>query len=155
MFVLPATFLLVMGATSFCSVAVAQKEEPPKTGAEKPRFEDWKYPKAKELSSGQGAGGSHAVLTTTDDLDKVIAFYEKKTGQTLKVDQPGGQSISGGAGEARLFQDDSIQPGIKSEPRPVVVRILVQRATSYDLTLVISKAKGEDYTHIAMTYFSR
>ena len=95
------------------------------------------------------------MLATTDALDKVEAFYEKKTGEKLKPDQAGGRGIGGGAGEAHVFQDDSVQPGAKSEPRPVVVRILVNRTKGHDLTLVISRAKGEDHTHIALTYFPK
>jgi hypothetical protein len=94
-------------------------------------------------------------------LDKVVAFYEKKTGEKLAPDQPGGNGIGGENGvggkvvEARVFQDDSVQPAARSEPRPVVVRILVQRAKDYDLTLVVSRAKGEDHTHVALTCFPK
>ena len=44
---------------------------------------------------------------------------------------------------------------LKSESRPVLVRVLVQRTKTHDLTLVISKAQGEDYTHITLTYFPK
>jgi hypothetical protein len=153
--VLLAAILLVVGAAAWNGYAIAQKDAPPKESVDKPGFERWKYPGAKELGSDQGAGGFHAMLATTDDLDKVVAFYEKKTGEKLKADQPGGHGIGGGEGESRAFQDDSVQPGVKAEQRPVVVRILVQRAKSYDLTLVITKAKGEDHTHVALTYFPK
>lgn len=151
--VLLAGLLLILGAVAWIGVAVAQKEA--KAGGDKPAFEGWKYPGAKELWSGQGAGGFYAILATTDGLDKVEAFYEKKTGEKLKPDQAGGHGIGGSAGEARVFQDDSIQPGVRAGPRPVVVRVLVQRAKGHDLTLVISRAKGEDHTHIALTYFPK
>jgi hypothetical protein len=142
-----------------CRRGTEKKKDPAKAGADKPGFEGWKYPGAMELGSGQGAGGFHAMLATTDRLDKVEAFYEKKTGEKLKPAQPGGHGIGsetgagGKAAKVRVFQDDSIQPGAKAEARPVMVRILVQRAKDYDLTLVISQAKGEDHTHIALTYF--
>jgi len=153
--VLFAALLLALSAAAWIGVAVAQKDAPAKAAADKSGFEGWKYPGATELGSGQGAGGYHAMLATTDALDKVEAFYEKKTGEKLKPDQAGGSGIGGGAGEARVFQDDSVQPGAKSEPRPVVVRILVNRTKGHDLSLVISRAKGEDHTHIALTYFPK
>src|SRR4051812_20172442 len=118
--VLLTGLLLILGAVAWIGVAGAQKDDPAKAGADKPGFEGWKYPGAKELGSGQGAGGYHAILATTDGLDKVEAFYEKKTGEKLKPDQAGGHGIGGGAGEARVFQDDSIQPGVRAGPRPVV-----------------------------------
>ena len=148
-----AGLLLILGRAAWIDVALAEKSEPSKAGSEKADFEGWKYPGSKELGSGQGAGGFHAMLTTTDGLDKVESFYERKTGQKLKPDQAGGHGIGGGEGEAHVLQDDSIQPGVKGGPRPVVVRVFVQRAKGHNLTLVISRAKGEDDTHIALTYF--
>jgi hypothetical protein len=158
---LVAGLLLALGVGAGIGVAVAQKGALPKQAGDKSGFEGWKYPGAKELASGQGAGGHQAVLATTDGLDKVVAFYEKKTGEKLTPDQPGGSGIGGENGvggkvvESRVFQDDSVQPGAQSEPRPVVVRILVQRAKGYDLTLVVRRAKGEEHTHVALTYFPK
>ena len=155
------TFLVILGSGTGISVAVAEKDGPAKAGDDKPGLEGWKYPGAKELASGAGSGGYYMVLATTDGLDKVLAFYGKKTGEKLTGDQPGGHGISGETGtgdkepEAHVFQDDSVQPGAKAELRPVVVRVLVQRTKAHDLTLVISKAQGEDYTHIALTYFPK
>src|SRR5262249_46186913 len=115
-----AGLLLALGVGAGVGVAVAQKEAPPKPAGDKPGFDGWKYPGAKELASGQGAGGHHAMLATSDELEKVVAFYEKKTGEKLTPDAPGGSGIGGGAGEARVFQDDSVEPGGKAD-RPVVV----------------------------------
>ena len=145
--------LLALGAAAWSGAASAQKDAPAKA-ADAAGFNRWKYPGAKELGGGQGAGGHHAVLITADGLDKVVAFYEKKTGEKLTPDAAGGHGIGGGPGEAHVFQDDSVQPGGKAE-RPVVVRVLVQRAKGHDLTLVLSRAKGEDHTHIALTYFPK
>jgi hypothetical protein len=150
-----AVLLLMLGAVAWLGVAEAQKDTPTEAAADKPDFEAWTYPGAKELGSGQGAGGFYAMLATTDGLNKVEAFYEKKTREKLKPDQAGGHGIGGGAGEARVFLDDSVQPGAKKAERPVVVRVLVQQTKTYDLTLVITRAKGEDYTHIALTYFPK
>src|SRR5262249_34078935 len=135
--VLLAGFLLTLGVTAGVGFAVAQKDATGKGGGDKPGFAGGKYPGAKGLCSGQGAGGYHAVLATTDALDKVEAFYQKQTGEKLKPDQPGGHGIGGGAGEFRVYQDDSIQPGVRGGPRPVVLRILVQRTKGHDLTLVV------------------
>jgi hypothetical protein len=150
---LVAGLLLGLGAAGV-GVTLVLKEGTAKAAADKPDFEGWKYPGAKNVGSGEGAGGHHAMLATTDGLDKVLAFYEKKVGEKLTPDAPGGSGIGGGDGKAEVFQDDSVQPGTK-EARPVVVRILVRRMKEYDLTLVISRAKGEDYTHVALTYFPK
>ena len=155
------TFFVILGSGTWFGVAVAQNDSQAKAGDDKPGLEGWKYPGAKELASGEGAGGYYAVLATTDGLDKVEAFYGKKVGEKLTPDHAGGSGIGGETGtggkatEAHAFADDSVQPGAKSESRPVVVRVLVQRTKAHDLTLVISKAQGEDYTHISLTYFPR
>src|SRR5262249_43680840 len=75
-----AGLLLILGRAAWIDVALAEKSEPSKAGSEKADFEGWKYPGSKELGSGQGAGGFHAMLTTADGLDKVESFYERKTG---------------------------------------------------------------------------
>ena len=74
--------LLALGIAAWYGSAVARND----AKAGQAGFEGWKYPGAKEHASGQGAGGHHAVLTTADDLDKVVAFYEKKTGVLLSGD---------------------------------------------------------------------
>jgi len=60
--------LLILGRAAWIDVAQAEKSEPTKAGSEKADFEGWKYPGSKELGSGQGAGGFHAMLTTADGL---------------------------------------------------------------------------------------
>jgi hypothetical protein len=124
MLVVVAVGVSVLAAAAWVGVAVAQKEDPAN------RLEGWKYPGATQLGAGGGAGANHMVLTTSDELEKVAAFYGKKVGQKLssdRSDRPGGTVLRGGDGEVSVFQDDSVQAGAKAELRPVVVRIFVQR----------------------------
>jgi hypothetical protein len=135
-------------SANWAGIAVGENDDVPKV-----KFDGWKYTGATELGTGPvGPGGHYAVLATTDGLDKVVAFYEKKTGEKLTTDSPGGQASRGGAEEAWACLDDSVQPGVKHEMRLVTVRVFVQRKKEYYVTLVISRAKGEDHTHISLTY---
>lgn len=139
-------------AATWVGLALAQNQDSAS------RLGGWKYPGAKQLGSGSGAGGDFMVQATTDSIDKVKAFYGKKVGQKLspdRTDPPGGMGLYGRDGELSVFQDDSVQPGPKAELRPVVVCIFVQRTKDHYLTLVITRAKGEDQTHISITSFTK
>jgi hypothetical protein len=144
--------VLTLALVAGIGAVLAQKGVPPKTDAEKAAYNAWKYPGAKERASGGIGNCEHALLTTNDDLDQVVAYYEKKTGQKLSPDAPGGSG--GGSGpndDLHVFHDDSVQPD-GTTARPVVVRVFTQRAKRYDVTLVISRAKGEEHTHVSLTY---
>ncbi|MBV9125230.1 MAG: hypothetical protein JO112_17885 [Planctomycetes bacterium] len=142
--------LLVVGIPSIIlasgmGVASAQPANP---------LDGWKYPESIQIAAGSG-GGNFLVLATPDALDKVVAFYNQKVGKKLTSDIPGATLLRGGNGEVWMDQDDSVQPGPNAERRPVVVRIFVERAKDHYLTLVITHAKGEDQTHISLTYIPK
>jgi hypothetical protein len=121
-------------------------------------MEDWQYPGSKELASGFAGSAWYVRWSSSDDLEKVIAFYEKKVPAKLTPDKPGGSTIT--KKDRRLFclQDDSVEPSDskanKNSPRPVTIRILVLNEPWNKLSLVISRAKEERHTHIALTNFT-
>lgn len=84
-------------------------------------------------------------MNTKDGFDKVIAFYEKATGEKLQVKTAGASSLRG---EDRVLID-------ASRHRTMQVRVFVHTAEKYFLTVVISRAKGEDFTHITLVFCER
>jgi hypothetical protein len=137
-------------------LALAQRGQPPARRVPTPAFQALLYPRHEEGGAGQsGAGYGHACYATADDLETVVAFYERATGEKLTPDEPGQCEARPGW----FFCDDSVGPprrGASERPRrPVAVRLLVKHAEAYDLTLVISRAAGEGHTHIVLDYFDK
>ncbi len=114
------------------------------------RVGDYRYPAAKIESGGWGgansASGSHvfASMVTTDPLDDVIAYYEKK----LNVDL----SKKGGYGKSMGNMNNIFENNYQG--RPLSLRIFQQHTKVYSLLLVVSRGNEEKDTHIywSMTY---
>jgi len=138
-----------LAAAIWIGVALAQTEGPAKA------LDGLKYPGATQLGSGGGPGRAFMVQATSDGLGKVLAFYGKKVGARLTPEHPGGMGFRSDEEKVSAFLDDSVQPGPKAQERPVAVHIAVQRTKDHFLTLVISRAKTEDQTHISLTYVTR
>jgi hypothetical protein len=148
--------LLALAAGLAAPQALAQKGRRVPT----PGFRALCYPSRVEAGSGQGGSGhGHARFVTADDLGQVTAFYEQATGERLTPEEPAaGEASEVGAG-SRFFCDDSAEPpvpGSRERPRRlVVVRFLAKHTAAYDLTLVISRAEGERFTHVVLDYVKR
>lgn len=84
-------------------------------------------------------------MDTKDSFDKVIEFYEVATKEKLRVDDAGSAELRG---VDRILIDDS-------KDRPLQARIFVHHAKKYFLTIVISRAKEEKRTHIALVFKER
>lgn len=112
-------------------------------------LEEWLYPDAKfggaEISDGDNrtliSAKCQAVLTTSDPVEKVAKYYTEKfvsgpaeLGQTVPVSQ-------------------TVSEQSDSEGRPVELRVMVVTRAKSSTTLVISRAKGEDRTHIAWSHY--
>lgn len=144
--------------------------------------DEWKYPGALVLRGGSSSHGDprlvdrpdweasyHAFMTTPDDYDDVVKFYEQKTkmtgirihkrrdqnGNVQKIEEPIGPgegdfdfSRNSRDGTKSMIQEDS-------EGRGVKLRIFVQYRKSSSFTLVISRTEGEGQTHISWTYFEQ
>jgi hypothetical protein len=114
-------------------------DKEPKYEAEK-----FRYPNAEK----EGGGGILApnlesqIMITKDDFKKVVKHYEKVLGDNLSAGSP--VTLSG---TSKFIVNDS-------KDRPVEVLVYVHQAENYSLTLVISRAKEEKMTHIALIYRS-
>lgn len=113
---------------------------------------EWKYPKAKIAVSGSsGADGrfasSSAIMLTRESYADVVKYYEKKFGHSLTHS---GTSTTTKAqppdGGTTFLQEDLAD-------RPLKLRIFVQHQRTSSISVVVSRADGEDETHIAWTYF--
>ena len=109
-------------------------------------LEPYRYPKAE---GGRGASQTNNLycerLTSSDDFEKVTAFYQKKAGTELDAQAP--DSIqANGSGQASI--DDS-------NKRSVSLRTWVNHTDSYSVTVVVSRTKDEKVTHIILSYWQR
>jgi hypothetical protein len=132
-----------------------------------PRWEAWGYPSAESKGSIQGSSvrvnaklvrpaGRYAIFVTADPFEAVARFYAEKAG----FEQPDDVAKSHSAvstrgtlqGESNHLLDDFHDPANPQEFRPVRVKCLIRRCPSYDLTVLITRANEEKYTHIAVSY---
>jgi hypothetical protein len=123
---------------------------------------EWRYPESQPLegvtlSDGATLRGGvrtvsssrcHTILTTPDSFEKVVEYYVKKLGITEpgQPDAIPGDAPSGG--QSVFSQDDS-------KRRPFLLRIISVNRDNSATTLVISRADGEQQTHIAWTHYLR
>jgi hypothetical protein len=107
-------------------------------------LEPYRYPKAE--GGATRANNLYCErLTSSDDFEKVAAFYQKKAGTDLGALAPDGIQANG-SGQASI--DDSSK-------RSVALRTWVQHTDSYSLTVVVSRTKEENVTHIILSYWKR
>jgi hypothetical protein len=114
------------------------------------------YPKAEQFGKDRELPGVyHAKYTTPDGVAAVVAWYKaKRLGFT---GDEGVASQTGGYENTRVsVLADSVQPakeaGGRGPGRTVELVALVQRVRGWTVSLVVSRAEGEDRTHIALTY---
>lgn len=124
----------------------------------KAELESWKYPCSKEIAIGAADHGRYVRWSTDDPLEKVFDFYRKKMAPgKFNVHKPGGGTIKEEDRWIFSLQDDSVEAydpkADKNPERLVTVRVLVEDGPWHSLVLVISRAKQEAHTHIALTYF--
>jgi hypothetical protein len=138
-----------------------------------PDWKEWQYPDSQEGNSGKGGGGMmggvsvgpiyDVVLTTSDDLVKVHAWYAKKFDSEIIA-------VPTGAGSnTKMNSEDKDDPIInfdvtldntlpkddrdKGGARPVRAKVISIRTPRYALAINISRADGEAHTHIIISYF--
>jgi uncharacterized protein (TIGR03067 family) len=93
-----------------------------------------------------GAAGGTSVQTVNMANVLAMAKLLKKDVKELNIDPDMHLYTTTGA--------DSTLPG-KDEPRSVVVRIATQDTKDYTVTIVVTRAKDEDHTHILATFVVR
>ena len=119
---------------------------------------EWQYPGSKMLGGASMSDGGNplvpsvkcqAILTTADPVEKVIAYYSEKFGIPRAPDpQDAQEDAKGPDGKSVSSQDDS-------RGRPVAIRVIVVNTAETSTTLVISRAEGEEETHIAWSHYLR
>jgi hypothetical protein len=127
-------------------------------------WQQWKYPGCSEHDSSLGGGGqmgkarvpSHycLVMTTPDDYEQVLKFYADKKGFS---DLAGSGSGTRASSNPDLFESwfvlsDSLAPDGVNQSRPVKAKLFGKRTPTYDLTMLVSRAKDEKHTHIVLSY---
>jgi hypothetical protein len=116
----------------------------------------WEYTPPKEHQTFQGGRLYVSRAWTKDDLTKVVEFYNKKlTNKALSIGK-GDASVAGDKEKGTGTVDDSRQLDADGAPaRPVTIAVATEYTKSYSVTVVISRAKGEDYTHIVVSFVSK
>ncbi len=85
---------------------------------------DWMYPGWDVTSTG-GSGRTHGTTAMTgDDFAAVVKYYEGRGGAVADL----------------------------SRGRPLALRVITRRWERASIVLVVSRAEGEDRTHIALFY---
>ncbi len=141
----------------------ANGDAPPKSELAKEEA-DWHYPDAQVVGTGESNGKLYqAILMTKDDLEKVLGFYEKKSGQLLILKKEEtktgiyltGTDVNNGEGVATILADDSGRPPDPRKqgapPRGVIIRLLTQDANKHFVSVMVSHADGEKETHVVIT----
>jgi hypothetical protein len=136
-----------------------------------PPFEEFRYQGAHSDSRKGGssqrvmgkqvrAAGTYEVLLTSDDFDKVVGFYWTKVGFNEKAPTspfyPQFSQVEGFSGEEKhCLADNVLAPAVHGKTRPLRAVCLVHRCSSYDLTVFVTRAEGEKYTHVVLLYNPR
>jgi hypothetical protein len=165
-----AVSVLTIGCLCWLGLAetfALNKDEARKTDLAKEAAE-WLYPRATEVGSGETEGKMYqSFLMTKDELETVLKFYEKKSGQLLRLKKEetktgvylAGTEVKDGESVATILADDSGQPPDPRKqgapPRGVVIRLLTQNRGKYFVSIMISHADGEKETHVVVTYLKK
>jgi hypothetical protein len=113
------------------------------------------YKDAKKFEEDrEGPGIYHGKYTTADDPQKVVEWYREKVGMVGIEGIGFARKLE--EGEANSVVDDSRGPGTakkeRGDDRSVRVLILTKKTKTYLLNVVVSRAKDENETHVAITY---
>jgi hypothetical protein len=145
--------IIVVGAVGVTVTAGYDKAEGKKGIA------PWEYPGAKKLGGATGGPLETALYVTGDDLDKVLKHFADKLGRDLKDVTATAGGVEGTPEKQTASFNDSFRPyddkTMKYPPRAVTMHVAVQNTKTYTLTLIISRVKDEDHTHIAVTYVEK
>lgn len=132
-----------------------------------PAWDDWQYPGARPKATIQGASvrvsgklerpaGRYAVFASKDAFEDVARFYAEKAHfeQPEQVARSQSATSSHGSlqGESNHLLDDHRDPADPEHARAARSKCLIRRCPSYDLTVFITRADEEPYTHIVLLY---
>jgi hypothetical protein len=150
---------LTRGQASGQSTAPGQPGEVSRVGWQPTKEDDpvfWRYPKGDPAGSSQGGPQYIARFTTPDDIATVAAWYGERLGSGAI---PVGQAGTGSGGGPDLYFaacDDSFRPGsVPAAPRGVKVGVGARSSPASAVTVALSRADGEDRTHIVVSFARR
>jgi hypothetical protein len=148
-------------------------ELPGRLGEIHKKYEEWQYPNAEGGSKGGHAGESplryleaHARLKTKDDFLRVVTFYTTKIVEPLRKaadEQDALRKEQRGRFTLRerldLWVEATVSEGFAvsgfvvtrvnaSHGDPVSIRILTRNSPGKSVSVVITRAKDEEWTHI-------
>ncbi len=114
---------------------------------------EWKYPGSDFGGGSMSDGGNRrlqsvkcqAILTTGDSVEKVTKYFSEKF---VSGPQDAKTLVKGADAQSVSTQDNS-------QGRPVQLRVIVVNRAETSTTLVISRAEGENKTHIAWSHYLR
>jgi len=86
------------------------------------------------------------MMTTEDSVQKVVSFYKGKL--TPEKDAEDKEGVERKEGRSVVISDDS-------EGRPFVLQTILVNTSTTSTTLIISRAAGEDKTHIHWKHYMR
>lgn len=154
---------------------------------ERPAPETWVYPKANSVGRGGGLGSTSTTealqvtfdlaryqkLTTTDDFDTVVRWYEERCAQALKdLKFDGAPDLISGKGDPKprrrgegaggvvhngrhggVFHVlDCHEPDAPDRERKTLSSVIGLRMNTYSFNAFITRAEDAKYTHILLTF---
>ena len=135
-----------------------------------PPDDEWLYPGAKVRNRIEGMAvrisgelvrpaGTFLVFTTRDTFDDVARFYATKAGfedpEAVAASRKAFSHSGSLQGVATLLLDDAEVPDDSGRSRPVRSKTLIRRSPSYDVTVVLTQAEGEEQVHGTLLFEPR
>ena len=118
--------------------------------------EFWRYPKSDSAGAAQGGPQHIAAFTTPDDLATVANWYGDRLGTRIPLGDAGAIGSGGGPDVFQAACDDSFRPGPGARvARPVRVGFGARSSPAGAVAVTISRADGEDRTHILVSFSKR
>jgi len=117
--------------------------------------EAFKYPGAVGVSESQDV--YRARLNTSDSVEDVLKWHEKQSGVSWSEKwhkcRESLVDVSKDGTTSRVFQNDSTEHNKgKANARTVSLYSYTERTPSHVLVVVISRATGDESTHLTLTY---
>src|SRR5439155_24535006 len=91
-----------------------------------------------------------AIQETTDPFEQVANYYARKMGINLPT--VGGSGSQSSGSECVTYQSDNYGP---RGPRPVKVQSFDRRAPGGSVVVFITRADGEEHTHVILYWLPR
>ena len=132
---------------------------------------EWKYPEATVLSGGFGSNSGSSAgavphsytltsvnMTSKDDFEKVLNYYKEKTGIKAEGNTNPRITVGPALAYSRLSGDSGANAKValdESTLRPAVkLRFFMTLDETSLVGIVVSRAKDEKETHIAITRYT-